>query len=104
MFEGQIVPASTGSLGDSTGEDAALRVPAWPDLVARLAAGHELRRALSHAAKHPAGNFDRFGTSGEGYPERSQLLVNPDDLSHGKGLRGMVFPAASDVAMASRET
>jgi hypothetical protein len=100
MFEGQIVPAAA----DSAREGGALRVPAWPELVARLAAAHDLRRAMARAGSYPAGNFACFGECGEGVSGEGEPLVNPDGLMHGKGPGGMAFAAANGAVMASRET
>ena len=64
MFEGQIVPAAVEDAPDSTPEGGALRAPAWPELVARIAAAHDLRHAMARAGAHPAGNFACFGERG----------------------------------------
>lgn len=104
MFEGQIVPAAVEDAADSAAEGGTLRVPAWPELVARLAAAHDLRRAMARAGAHPSGNFACFGEWGEGAFDQGQPIVNPDGLVHGKGPGGMVLAAANGAATASRET
>lgn len=88
MFEGKIVPAVVDSMADG----GALRVPGWTEIVARLAAAHDLRRSLALAGDHPAGNFDRFGEWGEGALDQGERLVNPDALGHGKARCGKCLP------------
>ena len=108
MFEGQIVPAAIDAAADSPpgsrAEGGALWVPAWAELVARLAAAHDLRRAMARAGAVPAGNFSCFGECGEGALDQGERLVNPDGLVHGKGPGGMAFVAAKCAVTASRET
>lgn len=85
MFESTIVPAVV----DRTAEGGALRAPCWEEIVARLAAADDLRRAMACAGTRPAGNFERFG---ESMPQPGQHLVNHDDLIHGKGPGGKTLP------------
>ena len=99
MFEGPIVPAA-----ESATQGGALRVPVWPELVARLAAAHDLRRAMMLAVAHPAGNFACFGECGEGASGPGEPLVNPDGLVHGKGPGGMAFVTANCAVTGDRET
>ena len=100
MFEGHFIPATA----DSATEGAALRAPAWPELVARLAAAQDLRRAMARPGVHPAGNFDRFGERHAISPAQRERRVNPDGLVHGKGNGGMIPAAANGAVAGDRET
>lgn len=88
MFESTIVPA----VASRTAEGGALRAPRWDEIVTRLAAADEARHAMTAAGLHPAGNFERFGECMEGARRKSQPLVNPNDLTHGKDPSGKTLP------------
>lgn len=88
MFEGTIVPAVV----DRTAEGGAMRSPCWGEIVARLAAANDLRRAMTVVAGVPAGNFRRFAEREACPPRHGQYLVNPDDLAHGKAHDGKNLP------------
>lgn len=88
MFEGTIVPAVV----DEADEGGALRPPCWGEIVARLAAANDLRRAMAAVGGIPAGNFGRFAKREKGVSPAGQHLVNPDDLAHGKAHGGKSQP------------
>ncbi|AKM08227.1 hypothetical protein [Pelagerythrobacter marensis] len=99
MFEGKIVPAVV----DSAADGGSLTIPGWADLVARLAAANELRRAVSRQSLHRTGNFECFGNREDGVAGTREPIVNPDDLAHGKGAGGIVPPTANNVRTGDRE-
>lgn len=99
MFEGKIVPAVV----DSAADGGPLSVPGWAELVARLAAANELRRAVSCEGRHRAGNFECFGSRGEGSLPTCEPIVNPDDLAYGKGAGGNVLATANNRRTGDRE-
>mgnify|MGYP000471761212 CR=1 FL=1 len=104
MFETTLTPAAI----DPAADGDALRFPAWPEIVARLAAARDLRIALGKARNEASGSFARFAQSqaaaGNEEVNDTTQSVNPNGLAHGKTVRGMVVSAADDAVDTDRET
>lgn len=94
MFQTTLTPAAPARLGEA----APPGVPAWPDLVARLAAARDLRQAL-RGTRSRGGSFTRLARSMESV-NAIGLPVNPNDLASGKAA-GAHRPHAIEV---DRET
>lgn len=100
MFEARCISAGPGGGIDG----AALRVPAWEELVARLAAVRDLRRSLADANRARGGSFTRFA---QPHPEAVNAAsgeINQPGLADGRGNAGIVRAATKDAASAERDT
>ena len=103
MFE-ESPPSPAAREADSVA-GGALRVPGWPDIVARLAAAHDLRAALAKGSARDRGSFAGFAAEREQKEvNESAARVNPTGLAHGKTGRGIADPAVPDAVDADRET
>ena len=99
MYESRIeipdqVEAATGD---------ALASVAWPELVAKLAAQHDLRRILLSGERGPRASFNPMAANllvGLGHSKRD---VNPEGLVRGKYPLANAAPAAETEASADRE-
>ena len=101
MYETTLTPAAL----DRAADGDALRVPAWPEIVARLAAVRDLRAALGKVRSEAGGSFARFVAAADNEEVNdTPQSVNPNGLAHGKAGRGMVIRAADDAGNADRET
>lgn len=91
MLETPLLPPDR----DGNGADHALRMPMWPELTARLAAAHDLRRLLGKVQGRTAGSFAQF-VAADGQPINDRThSVNPTALADGKDDRRTI--AASEV-------
>ncbi len=107
MIEALITPAAL----DGVPENSVLRPLSWPEVVARLAAANEFRRAFGTGRGPLSAAFSSFATANCGPDEMAQgasvnepgAIINLDTLADGKG-RGPItsFPAL-DAAHGDRE-
>jgi len=100
MFEARHISAA--HVGDPKG--AALRTPAWEELVARLAAARDLRRTLTIANRGRGGSFVRFAHHDAGPVNAKQGGVNQPGLADGRAAAGIVGAATEVAVSADRDT
>jgi hypothetical protein len=97
MFEGILPsPASAGS--------GALRAPAWPELVARLAAARDLRGTFARPGGAPFASFAPIAASELASRDADKGSVNRDALVDGKGDGDTTKAAAQLAGHGDRET
>ena len=100
MFEKTI----TSPAFDAAPAGDALRTPEWDELVARLTASRDLRRALGESLGAGKGSFACFAAHEEPGVNGEAVFINPNGLAHGKADGRMIAGAANDAASADRET
>lgn len=86
-------------IGDGTNE-AALRIPAWEELVARLAAARDLRATLAVANRARGGSFAHLADPVNAGKE----AINQPGLADGKAGAAMVRTATYEAADYDRGT
>jgi hypothetical protein len=96
MYEGPIKAADFAG----SEESPILRQLRWTDLVARIAATRDLRRAHAEPVDEPHASFAAFH---RGAGEEGQHTVNRDALAHGKLSRIIPPDAANNAGDGDRE-
>lgn len=99
MFETTLAPAAYKCAADGD----SLRVPAWDELVVRLAATRDLRTALYTANSSYSGSFARFAAAQDRDVNGKAVGVNPTGLARGKSDQALIKAAADEAADADRE-
>lgn len=83
--------------------EGGLRVPAWSDLAARLAAARDLRGTLQPERGCDGGSFGRFVSVEREPLNANGPSVNPTGLADGKGAGRNVAASSAGSAPADRE-
>jgi hypothetical protein len=99
MFEARHISAAPGGSRDG----AAVRVPQWEELVARLAAARDLRRSLGDATRARGGGFARFAQPHRQAVNTCEGEINQPGLADGRGGAGIVGAATAEAASAHRD-
>jgi hypothetical protein len=97
MFVGTLPSPVPGSL------DAA-HAPAWPDLVAKLAAARDLRGVLARVASDEGSSFAPQAARALALRDLGKGSVNPDALADGKTTEDNNEAAAHPAGHGDRET
>lgn len=97
MFEGTLPSPAPEGLG-------APRVPAWTDLVAKLAAARDLRGVLARAGGDEGSSFAPRAARALALRELGKGSVNPDALADGKATEDNNEAAAHPAGHGDRET